>query len=262
MINFDFDYYKASDLKSAYDLYKDLTGKGKKVFYYAGGTELITSFRKGTIKADALIDIKDIEGIKTIRCEEEVVLGGCLTLNEIIETHNIDILKEVLIHIGDHTVRNAITIGGNICGRLPYKEAILPLLALDADIVTYGEQGLREVKLRDLFDKRLKLSPGEILYQIKYLNKRITYGMKRYTETTSVDYPIVHVFVRNDSEKSVAVSGYCSYPLFKVFSNESLEGIKGDFESFGKDDKRASKAYKKHLFEEALDSIFREMEDK
>jgi len=262
MINFDFDYYKAIDLQSAYDLYSQLVSKGKKVFYYAGGTELITSFRKGSITCDALIDIKDINGIKRVSIDSDVLLGACLSLNEIIEDHDLPVLKDVLIHIGDHTVRNAITLGGNICGRLPYKEAILPLLAMDASILIYGADGLKEHKLRNVFDKRLKLNPGDILYQIKYANKPIDFEMKRYTETTSIDYPIVHVFVRNDQEKVVAVSGYCSYPLYKVFNKETIEEIKEAFEAFGKDDKRAKKTYKKHLYEDAIETLFKEMEAK
>ena len=50
MINFDFDYYRPSKLDEAYKLYQTLTQENQKVLYYAGGTEIITAFRKGSLK--------------------------------------------------------------------------------------------------------------------------------------------------------------------------------------------------------------------
>lgn len=260
MINFDFDYYKPSDLESAYKLFVQLSTEGKKVVYYAGGTELVTLFRKGTHRADAVIDLKGVKGICEVEMNEDITIGACSTLNDIIEVHDISILKNILIHIGDHTVRNAITLGGNICGRLPYKEALLPLIALNAQLVIYGKNGLFTKALREVFDKRLTLDKGEILYQIKYESKALNYGSRRYTETTVTDYPLVHVLVVDDEEKMVLVSGFHSYPIFKLYKQESVQEIKASFNAFGKDNMRGSSNYKRHLLMDALDGIFAELE--
>ena len=260
MINFDFDYYKPSDLESAYKLFTQLSSEGKKVVYYAGGTELVTLFRKGTIRADAVIDLKGVKGICEVEMNKEITIGACSTLNDIIEIYDISILKNILIHIGDHTVRNAITLGGNICGRLPYKEALLPLIALNAQLVIYGQNGLYTKALREVFDKRLKLDKGEILYQIKYESKTLKYSSRRYTETTATDYPLVHVLVVDDDEKMVLVSGFHSYPIYQLYEIESLKEIKASFNVFGKDNIRGSSNYKRHLLMDAIDDIFAELE--
>ncbi len=265
MINFDFDYYKPIQLDEAYNLMSELVSQGKTAVYYSGGTELMTSFRKGNIKTDAVIDIKDIVDIKLISTGNDVVtMGACASLNELIDGLNEPFLSDVFIKIADHTVRNAITLGGNICGRLPYKEAILPLIALDATVVIYTSDGLVEQPIKELFDKKLKINKGDIVYQIKYNIKEVTaYSAKRITESTEIDYPIVHVFASlgNDSI-FVGLSGYASYPIFNRFSltDSSVESVYTHFSSKAKTDIKSSKAYREHLLKVALKSISDELE--
>jgi len=264
MISFDFDYYKATQLEEAHALLFSLLEDNQKPVYYSGGTELMTSFRKGKIKADAVIDIKNIDGITSIDCiENHVIIGACASLNDVIETFNETCLSDVLIEIADHTVRNAITMGGNLCGRLPYKEAVLPLLALDASVVIYRADGLKEVSLRNLFEKRLRIDKGDILYQLKFDKDHLdAYASKRVTESTEIDYPLLHVFVSiHDQNLFVGLSGFGSYPLYKEFDlNTRISEIEDYFLPYVKDDSRSSKAYRSHLFKTTLQTIKDELE--
>lgn len=263
MISYDFDYYKPIELNEAFELMKHLKKDGKKSIYYSGGTEIITSMRKGTIKVDSLIDIKSISGMSDISIEGDIItMGACTSLNQVIENVENSFLKDVLISIADHTVRNAITLGGNICGRLPYKEAILPLLALEATAILFSENGLREVQIKDIFDKRLLLLEDEILYQLKFRNQQSSYFVKRITEGTKVDYPIMNLcHFKNEQRTFIGISGFGSYPLHHQFDQTvSFENILEHFRPFVKEDMRGSKNYKLHLLKTAMIEIESEQE--
>ncbi|BEP28014.1 FAD binding domain-containing protein [Helicovermis profundi] len=261
MINFDFDYYRPSKIEDAYNLMNKLANDGLKAVYYSGGTELITSFRKGTVKADAVIDIKNIEGMTIINNKSiEVTIGSCASLNKVIETFKDTILSEVLVTIADHTARNAITIGGNILGKLTYKEALLPLLALKASVLVYTKEGIKEITLEQVFDKRIKLDKADILFQIKFnKNNMSTYHTKRYTESTEVDYPILHIVsTKIETGYFIGLSGYSNFPIYQNFElKETIEeDIYNYFEEFAKEDIRSSKDYRRHL----LKTVLKDME--
>jgi len=268
MIQFDFDYYRPKTINEAVKMMLQTQEKGLKAVYYSGGTELITNFRKGKAKADVVIDLKGIKTLTTLeKMEDTFVLGAALSLNEIVETLPIEPLQLVLSKIADHTTRNTLTIGGNICGRLPYKEAVLPLLAMDATAVIASENGLIEKPLRDVFDRRLKLEPSEFLAQIKLSYHEETYFSHRETEGTEIDYPILHLFaLQEENGIAVALSGYGSLPEFKVFetgtrqfTEEMLDTLrKNIIDTMGKNAKacqRASIKYRQHLLTCAIDDM-------
>lgn len=265
MISFNFDYYKATQLDEAHTMLFSLIENNQNPVYYSGGTELLTSFRKGTIKADAVIDLKNIEGITAIECiENEVTIGACVSLNNVVEVLDEMYWHDVLVNIADHTVRNAITLGGNLCGRLPYKEAILPLLALDSTAVIYNSEGLKEVALRDLYEKRLRLDKGDILYQLKFNKDHLdTYASERVTESTKTDYPLLHIFASIYNQNLfVGLSGFGNYPLYQNFDLQTatVSEIHGYFSPYAKDDSRSSKAYRSHMLMATLQTIKEELE--
>lgn len=249
-------YYIAENLKEAHDLMTSLD----QAVYLAGASEVTTFMRKNTLKPNALIDLNKLDGIKVIRSDQDLVIGACVTLNDIIDFCKGTMMEDVYKGIGDHTVRNAITLGGNICGRLPYKEGILPLLALNADVVIMTQSGLVRKPARQAFDKRLRLNKGDFLYQVVLPKQDVKYESTRYTESTGVDYPICHVLVTKENDGYfVGLSGYCSCPIYHTF-NGGLEEMMTYFEPHAKDDSRASKAYKSHLLRLALDKAIKKLE--
>ncbi len=285
MIQFDFEYYRPSSIGEATELMRSCLDSGQKAVYYSGGTELMTNFRKGKAKADVVIDLKAIEDLKVIDIVEDKMdetsikksyrLGAALSLNALIEADIPEPLINVLDHIADHTTRNALTLGGNICGRLPYKEAVLPLLALDAVAVIATENGLVERKLREVFDKRLKLDPVEFLAQIKLDYQKQWYHCYRETEGTKVDYPVIHVFATCENHiLNIGLSGYGSLPQFESISlKESAYSTLSKaqkskfylkllslFEGTAKKCHRASAEYREHLLKCAIEDMFESLE--
>lgn len=253
MIRFDFNYEKPETILKAVEIMSDCIESNKETIYYAGGTELLTNFRKGKVHADVLIDIKGLKPLNTLKYEKgALVIGAAVSLNRIIEESHISPLNEVLREIADHTTRNSLTLGGNICGRLPYREAVLPLLALNATAVIANENGINEKPLREVFDKRMKLRHNELLVEIIVEYKNQKHFAKRITEGTDIDYPIFHLFAtREDDIWNIALSGYGAFPIFESIKISSEEDPKSIIYNVFKEDakkcSRASIEYRQHL---------------
>ncbi|WP_250674732.1 FAD binding domain-containing protein [Paraclostridium ghonii] len=217
MIPFDFEYYKPDNIKEAINIFKYLNYNNKEPIYYSGGTEIITSSTRGFIKPKSIIDIKGI-----LECNElgikndDIVIGSCITLATIENTHFFQLLSNKAKGISDLTTRNKITVGGNICGNIKYKEAILPFLISDTYLTIASERGLKKVDLNSNFSNKLNLNQGEFIVNFilnkNYANLRSTYT--RETKFAKIDYPLVSTAALSLNDKiRVAFSGICDFPF-------------------------------------------------
>ncbi|HOR85918.1 MAG TPA: FAD binding domain-containing protein [Bacillota bacterium] len=217
MIAFDFDYYKPDSLNEAVKLYGELSRSDKRPLYYSGGTEIITMARRNDIYTKAVIDIK---GIPECNAYETIgslmTIGAAVTLTHITENKLIPVLSKTANFAADHTARNKITIGGNICGRIIYREAVLGHLITDSNIIIYGEEGKRTVPINQAFDQRLQLKEGEFLFQ---LTTDMSYSdlpciCVRKTKQGKTGYPLISMAVlKKDNNIRMAFSGVCSFPF-------------------------------------------------
>ncbi len=266
MIYKEFVYIKPESLNEAFEIYKK--NLSKNVYYYSGGTEIITFARKGLISPDILIDLRSIKETNELYFDKDyLVIGSTLPLNVLIDSNFSNIISKSIRFIADRTTRNKITVGGNITGQLPFREVVLPLLLLDAKLKIFGESGLKEININDIFDKNLKLNKGEILFQIlikkEYLNLDFYYDRKVFY--SKIDYPIVSsLFVKFDNRIKMAISGAFNYPLRDIESEDILnsnelkseEKIKNIVEKLSpyfKSDFRASREYRIELFKIILE---------
>jgi len=123
------EYYRPSRVEEAVAIYDRLSVEQKSPAYIAGGTEMITLSRFHMFYSGALIDITHIrECLVQEYHDSMLVIGSCVTLNQISEKNLFPLLAVTGSRVADPTARNQITLGGNISGEIIYKEAILPLL--------------------------------------------------------------------------------------------------------------------------------------
>lgn len=229
MIAADFPYLRAETADEAVDAWS----RHKGARYLAGGTEITTAARRTAAPAvTALVDIKRIPeaNIHEI-CGDCFRLGAALALSDVIAGDAFPLLNAVLRGIADHTVRNRLTLGGNVCGMLPYREAVLPLLLADASVLTLtprkdGAPPVRsERPLRKIFDKRLILAPGELVlsFCIPLDVPEWPWSHHRRTRTGPVDYPLVtSCMVREGQSIRLAVSGVHPYPFRSDAADDAL----------------------------------------
>ncbi|WP_129726386.1 FAD binding domain-containing protein [Ectobacillus funiculus] len=217
MLPFDFDYYKPSSLQEAVNLYQYLSQQGKKPMFISGGTELITLGRINLVYTEAVIDVKEIAESKAMQFSGEyLVLGSSVTLTELSKENLFPLLSKTASEIADHTARVKITLGGNICAQIFYREAVLPFLLADSQVVTVGPEGTRVTPINEIFRERLQLSSGEFLVQIA-TEKRFTeapfFTFKR-RQQWDTGYPLITIAaLKIDNEIRVALSGLCPFPF-------------------------------------------------
>ncbi|MGC4379284.1 FAD binding domain-containing protein [Fictibacillus sp. Mic-4] len=230
MIGFDFEYYRPATSNEAVKLYESLQAQGKRPVYYAGGTEIVTFARLNQIETGAVIDINSIRECRVYQFNtSELVIGATVTLTHLAETSAFPLLSVTGGRVADHTARNQITIGGNICGEINYKEALLPFLLAESNVIIAGNNGYQDKPIMEAFNKRLQLEPGECLVQIvtdrKYLN--LPYFSVKKRKIDVIDYPLLTLTaLKIDNTIRVAFSGLCGYP----FRSREIETILNNHE--------------------------------
>ena len=231
MIPFNFQYFKPKTPQEAIALYQYFRQQGKKPFYFSGGTELITLGRLGLVYTDAVIDLKGIPEYQSIFFHEDnLFIGGGASLTSIEEINVFPLLSKTVSEIADRTSRNKITIGGNICGQIFYREAVLPLLLTDCLVGIVGIEGITYQPLTNVFNRKIQLKEEEFLFSIlinkRYLN--LPFLSEKRRKQWDIGYPLVTVAaIKNEQEIRMAFSGVCSFPfrslkMEKVLNNKQL----------------------------------------
>lgn len=225
MIPFNFEYYKPDTVREAVKLFYKLEKLGKKPIYYGGGSEFISMARMNNVYTEAVIDIKGIEECNEYKIKKDkLIIGAGVTLTKVAVEGLFPLLSMAVKRIADHTMQGKITIGGNICGTIIYREAVLPLLVSNSEVVIANKDGERVESLMDIFKERLQLETGEMLVKImipkKFLN--LPHVHVKRTKNEVIDYPLVSmVALKHDGEINMAFSGLGDYP----FRSIKLENI-------------------------------------
>jgi len=126
------------------------------------------------------------------------------------------LLTKTASEVADHTARGKITLGGNICAQIFYREAVLPFLLADSQVLLIGPNGKRIVPINDIFQGQLRLERGEILVQIATENRFIRapfFSVKR-RQQWDTGYPLITIAaLKIDQQVRVGISGLCPFPF-------------------------------------------------
>jgi len=217
MIPFDFEYHRADSIDTAVQIFSDMDKQGKNPMYYGGGTEIISMGRMANISTGAVIDIKEIAQCKVQEIQgDHLVIGAGVTLTQIRESNLFPLLAQAGARVADHTIQNKVTLGGNLCGTIIYREAILPLLLTDSEVVIAGPEGSKTFPINQLFNQRMNLNKGEFIIQIRTLKSLLSLPhihVKR-TKEDKIHYPLLTLCaMKVDGQVRAAFSGLCDYPF-------------------------------------------------
>lgn len=227
MIPHDFEYHRPRTAGEAVQTFRRLSDQQKETLYCGGGTEIIAMARLLTIRPGAVIDIKAIPECQAMeRLNGELIFGAGLTLSQITEANWWPLLSQTAGRVADHTARCKITLGGNIAGQIPYREALLPFLLVDARaVVVTGEGEFREAPLSQLFDQHLRLGPGEFLAQLKVAEHDTTLPhmhVKR-TRLDWIAYPLFTLCaLKKEGRVRFAFAGLCDFAFRSTRVEEAL----------------------------------------
>lgn len=228
MIPFSFLYCRPDTLGQAQDAYRRYADDGKKPLYYAGGSEIITMSRAGSIRPDAVIDIKSIPECRLFSLDEQGLhIGSACTLNQIKESKHFPLLGSACGRIADHTNQCRITLGGNLCGTILYRETSLPLLISDAKLSVLDADGLHTVPFREVFRGRMQIEPGSLIVQVHIpaWALQAPHFHVKHTANEKIDYPLVSMAaLQKEGRLRLALSGVCPFP----FRSEAMEAVLND----------------------------------
>src|SRR5207245_442629 len=122
-----------------------------------------------------LIDIGRFDGLAYVREENGAIAVGALTTYTMLENSDLirrhfAVLPEGIAVIGDPQVRNRGTIGGSVAHADPAADMPGIVLALKADILVQGINGVRTIKADDFFTGLFEtaLQPGEIITEFRF----------------------------------------------------------------------------------------------
>ena len=145
----------------------------------AGGTDLMPQTRAGRMSFQpVMMNVQRVPELRGIAQQGGVFrIGALVTITELLDSplvrERLNLLWQACNHFASDQIRNAATVGGNLCNASPAGDTLLPLLALDAQAVLAGKPNgtlqLRRVPLQQFFlaPGRTCRAPTEILAAVE-----------------------------------------------------------------------------------------------
>ena len=154
--------------------------RGGNVTVLAGGTDLMPQSHSGKLRLQpVLMNIRRITDLRGITFDGGWIrIGALTTITEILNSETLRRHAAVLVEAADHfasdQLRNAGTIGGNVCNASPAGDMLVPLLVLDAEVELAckpdGSLETRRLPLREFFiaPGRTRRAPNELLSAVRF----------------------------------------------------------------------------------------------
>ncbi len=185
----DFAYYAPDTKEEAVELLVRSRGTARVI---AGGTDLMVKMKQGLLSPEALVSLKNLDGLKEIGTGSGgLFIGSRVTLNELINSPVIQATYPSIAgaahQMANNQIRHTGTMGGNLVSAVPSADLPPIFIALNARVRVTGPAGEREFPLSDLFlgPGRTSLAPGEILTGVVVPEQKTTgstylkFGLRR-----------------------------------------------------------------------------------
>lgn len=239
----------------------------------AGGTALVLMLRQGLLAPPALVRLDTIPGLDAIAEVDGMLrLGALATLSAVAASPlvraRVPVLAAACALVGNVRVRNAATLGGNLCEADYASDPPGVLVALDARVSIHGPRGVRELPVaalvRDFYETAL--APDELVTEVRVPLPAPTGVYLKYVTRSAEDRPCVGVtaLVRRAAEGQlaearVAVGAVAGRPLRLPAAEALARGAAPDealFRAIGEayaaavepvSDARGSAAYRRQM---------------
>ena len=203
----------------------------------AGGQSLLPVLRMRLNAPDLIVDIGEIDTLKSIVDEGDTVLIGAMVpyyriLADPLVQGGLKLLHQAITEVADPQIRHRGTLGGALVHADPAGDCGAPILALDAELVIAGQSGERTVPAAEFFQDLFETSVGEdeLLTHIR-IPKYDGWGT-HYEKFVRVahQWPIVAVAaaVRSEggtiSEARIGLVNMGSTPLRATATEQALVG--------------------------------------
>jgi len=189
--------FRLEEPESAAEVSELLGRFGDSAKIYAGGTELLLAMKEGLVHYERLINVKKLKGLSEIAGENGTIKIGALCTHHQLETspvlqQKLPSLVKLEQNVANVRVRQAGSIGGNLCFAEPHADPGTLLMALGAKMVAEKSSGKREIAAEEFFVDAYEtsLQADELLTEIRVPtpggNGRSAYLKFGYLERPSV----------------------------------------------------------------------------
>jgi xanthine dehydrogenase small subunit len=193
---FNDDYFIPENRRRLIDYIKQKDGY--KII--SGGTDLFVLRNLKDVEYGKLLDISDVDEYKTIDVkEDEVAIGGSVTLSEILENgylkEKIPVLSQTVKLMASKQIRNIATLSGNIANASPVADSVPVLLSAGAVLHLLSPHGERELSLNDFYIsyKKTALKEGEIIEKIVIpVKDKYLFSFEKSSKRKAVDISTVN----------------------------------------------------------------------
>ncbi len=234
----EINYYSPNTIKDAMTL---LVDKEKTSRVFAGGTDLLVQLNVGRRTVDSVIDIKNINELKTIKhTSDGLILGASVPCHVIYNDDEIIKKYPGLIDsvsmIGGTQIQGRASLGGNLCNAAPSADGVPPLIALAGECIIAGPSGNRTVSAAEfcVAPGKTILDSDEFLVSLKIPSPKPNSGSRyiRFIPRNEMDIAVAGagVSVELDSEHkrfknaSIVLSAVAPIPLVVTKAAEFLIG--------------------------------------
>ncbi len=167
------EYFRPENLTETLGLLKKWKRSARVV---AGSTNLIPDLKTKSIKPMALIDLSSLRKLSYVNeGKRDIKVGGMTTISDLASSTLIQkyapILSDAAHQLGNPLVRNRATVAGNLADASPAADTAVPLLALEATIITERPGGKgRRIPIDQFFlgPNRTVLKPDELIREVAF----------------------------------------------------------------------------------------------
>ena len=212
---------------------------GESAKIYAGGTELLLAMKEGLVQYERLVNLKKLKGLNEVAQEGgEIRIGALCTHHQlegsVLLQKQLPALTKLEQNVANVRVRQAGTLGGNLCFAEPHADPGTLLMALGAKMIAARSTGQREIAAAEFFVDAYEtsLQADEVLTEIRVptpsAKSRSAYLKFGYLERPSVGLALA--FHLNGGLRDVRIAVGCAGPApRRVEEAESmLEGKSRD----------------------------------
>ena len=214
----------------------------------AGGTDLMPQSQSGKLKfGHTLMNIHGVAELKGITLDGAAIrIGALATVAEIMEDklvrQHLPVLIQACDHFASDQIRNAATVGGNVCNASPAGDMLVPLLVLDAEVELAskpdGSLARRSLPLSAFFvgPGKTRRMPAELLTSIRvplppprHFAEFFKFGTRPALDISTISIGIAAVLQQGVlSNVRVAFGAVAPTPMRAPRTEQALEGRRLD----------------------------------
>ena len=194
---------------------------GESAKIYAGGTELLLAMKEGLVQYERLVNLKRLQGLSEVKQDGGEIRIGALCTHHQLEgsellRRQLPSLVRLEENVANVRVRQAGSLGGNLCFAEPHADPGTLLMALGAKMIATKSAGQREITAEEFFVDAYEtsLQVDEVLTEIRVPtptdHSRSAYLKFGYLERPSVGVAVA--FNLNGVLRDVRIAVGCAGP--------------------------------------------------